>query len=278
MQKPQQRNDTLGFSFCAKSCQDNLCNLHSCQLPDNSTKPPRCLSCDSVDSPSQCQNVVECNSNEVCFSEKVFTFHRVVYRFGCVSVKDCNAHPVHAAAIVGKRNDEKSCSVCCKTDHCNLQACSNNPGQVFPMNPISPGVCADSNAALCSTFGRLSADACKEQTVLNACSSSCATCAHIGWNSWQPWGTCSARCGLGTRTRTRTCRRRFSFVGSPDCVGPSTSSGSCSGQFCPVNGGWCYNSKIECKVIGLNYDVCLPTNVKTTCSCPSPRYGGHYCD
>ncbi|XP_060591379.1 uncharacterized protein LOC132746292 [Ruditapes philippinarum] len=157
--KPQQRHDTLGFSFCAQACHDDLCNLHSCQLADNSTKPPRCLSCDSVDSPSQCKNVIQCKPNEVCFSEKVFTFHRVVYRFGCVSGKDCNTQPVNMAPVIGKRSDEKSCSVCCKTDHCNLKACSNNPaGHIFPLGPICVSTttlhCVQHSAVLTQTHAK----------------------------------------------------------------------------------------------------------------------------
>ncbi|XP_060583969.1 A disintegrin and metalloproteinase with thrombospondin motifs adt-1-like [Ruditapes philippinarum] len=274
--KPQRRNDSLGYSFCAKTCRDNLCNLHSCQLLDNSTKPPRCLACDSVDSPSLCKKVVQCNSNEVCFSERVFTFHNAVYRFGCVKEKDCSAQPVNMAAILGKRADEKSCSVCCKTEHCNINACSNYPvGQMFPLSPISSGICTDSDAALCSTFGRLRADACKEQIVLNRCPSSCGVCAHIVWSQWSPWGSCSASCGLGTRTRSRTCHRRFNFVGT--CAGPSTSSSTCQGHNCPVNGGWCVETRQDCHHVYSSYMECTNHRDVTTCSCPAPQNGGLPC-
>ena len=43
------------------------------------------------------------------------------------------------------------------------------------------------------------------------------------WNSWAVWGTCSASCGTGTQSRTR------SFSGGMPCSGSSTDAQNCQG-------------------------------------------------
>ena len=44
------------------------------------------------------------------------------------------------------------------------------------------------------------------------------------WNSWNAWGTCSASCGTGTQSRTR------SFSGGMPCSGSSTDAQNCQGK------------------------------------------------
>ena len=62
----------------------------------------------------------------------------------------------------------------------------------------------------------------------------CCTQAGIGeinggWSGYSAWGTCTKECGLGTRTRTRTCKQ---------CSGKITETQHCNHQACPINGGW----------------------------------------
>ncbi|XP_060555683.1 uncharacterized protein LOC132716428 [Ruditapes philippinarum] len=178
--KPIKRQDSTGFTFCAKSCQGDLCNLRSCQL-GNTTRPPRCLSCVFVNSPQDCQNIVECKANEVCYTEKYTTFQNTKYRFGCVSKMDCDEHPVASTTtIIGRRSGTDKCSVCCKNDHCNINACSQQTkGPVFHLKSLSAGVpCTDTDTVLCSALGRLNTDACKESSVFKLCLKSCEACGN----------------------------------------------------------------------------------------------------
>lgn len=267
---PPRKNGTSGYTFCSQTCKEDFCNLHTCQL-GNKTRPPRCQSCDFVDSPTDCKSIVECKTNEVCFAEKVTTFQKIKYRLGCVNEKECEVHPVSLQALVGKRTSVNTCSVCCKSDHCSKYACSPNPtGKVFQLKPISPGAqCVDSDAALCTTLGRFNVDACGETSVVKACPKSCVVCNHVGWNHWQPWSSCSKTCDTGTRTRSRDCIRRFSFASQP-CAGPRSETVDCLLKHCTVDGNWCYTTK--CQHVYNTYSTC--TKTRTTCDCPTPRYGG----
>ena len=50
---------------------------------------------------------------------------------------------------------------------------------------------------------------------------------------------CSASCGDGTQTRTRTCTNPAPANGGADCVGPATETQACIENVCPgsVEGG-----------------------------------------
>ena len=51
------------------------------------------------------------------------------------------------------------------------------------------------------------------------------------WNDWTI-GTCSATCGDGTRTNTRT-EKVFAAHGGEECNGPASIQESCNIQVCP---------------------------------------------
>ena len=48
------------------------------------------------------------------------------------------------------------------------------------------------------------------------------------WGCWSGWSKCSSSCGIGRRTRTRTCNNPSKANGGASCVGTSTQS-----QVCP---------------------------------------------
>ena len=54
---------------------------------------------------------------------------------------------------------------------------------------------------------------------------------HCTWNNWEPWGSCSATCGSGTMTQSRTTNGPL-YGGTP-CTGSSTSSSLCNTSPCP---------------------------------------------
>ena len=53
------------------------------------------------------------------------------------------------------------------------------------------------------------------------------------WSSFGDWPECSAECGGGTQTRTRTCTNPAPAHGGADCQGQSTETEDCNTHDCP---------------------------------------------
>ena len=56
-----------------------------------------------------------------------------------------------------------------------------------------------------------------------------------GYTAWTGFGACSANCGEGTYTRTRSCTNPSPAFGGDDCtsLGPDTETVSCKVKECP---------------------------------------------
>ncbi|KAL5264217.1 hypothetical protein ACHWQZ_G005337 [Mnemiopsis leidyi] len=54
-----------------------------------------------------------------------------------------------------------------------------------------------------------------------------------GWSEHSAWSECSAECGGGTQTRTRTCTNPAPANGGADCVGEATETKDCNTHSCP---------------------------------------------
>ena len=59
-----------------------------------------------------------------------------------------------------------------------------------------------------------------------------------GWTVFTGWSSCSAKCGGGQQTRTRSCTNPTPANGGTDCIGESEESQKCNLNPCPINGGW----------------------------------------
>ncbi|TSL47575.1 Hemicentin-1 [Bagarius yarrelli] len=70
------------------------------------------------------------------------------------------------------------------------------------------------------------------------------------WSPWQPWGECSASCGIGERTRVRFCNNPAPSNKGRSCPGDSTQLSRCNIQPCP--GG---PQKARGNIIGTINDV-----------------------
>jgi hypothetical protein len=95
------------------------------------------------------------------------------------------------------------------------------------------------------------------------------------WSPWTDYGSCSVKCGTGTRSRTRSCSHPPPSYGGSSCPGEATDSKPCKEvHYCPVDGGWSHWSE---------YDGCSVTcghgtqSRKRTCTNPNPQYGGQEC-
>ncbi len=82
-----------------------------------------------------------------------------------------------------------------------------------------------------------------------------------GWSNWS-CGSCSATCGAGTQTCTRTCTNPAPFCGGAACAGSATMTQACTGNT-PVNGGW--------SAWGMCQANCYQIR---TCTNPMPACGG----
>ena len=94
------------------------------------------------------------------------------------------------------------------------------------------------------------------------------------WAEFEDWSDCSAECGGGTQTRTRTCTNPAPANGGEYCEGPGYETRICSAEPCPVNGGWTSWYSGTCSV------PCGGDGTETrtrTCTNPAPAHGGADC-
>ena len=52
------------------------------------------------------------------------------------------------------------------------------------------------------------------------------------WSDFGAWSECSAGCGGGTQTRTKTCSNPAPAFGGADCVGDAEESRECNTNAC----------------------------------------------
>ncbi|XP_060588544.1 thrombospondin-2-like [Ruditapes philippinarum] len=72
---------------------------------------------------------------------------------------------------------------------------------------------------------------------------------HGGWSLWENWGTCSATCDVGMRSRKRFCTNPRPQRFGDHCFGDSIEDELCNRESCAVNGGWTeWNQWGQCPV------------------------------
>ena len=54
-----------------------------------------------------------------------------------------------------------------------------------------------------------------------------------GWTLWGNWSSCSVSCGIGSKTRKRTCSNPVPNNGGIKCLGNNTQVHSCFDRACP---------------------------------------------
>ncbi|KAL5252650.1 hypothetical protein ACHWQZ_G015438 [Mnemiopsis leidyi] len=96
-----------------------------------------------------------------------------------------------------------------------------------------------------------------------------------GYSAWSAWTTCSAACGGGEETRSRTCTNPAPANGGVDCVGERTETRECNTQGCPVDGGYsAWSAWTTCTVLCGGGEETR----SRTCTNPAPANGGVDCE
>ena len=102
----------------------------------------------------------------------------------------------------------------------------------------------------------------------------CPVAVDGGWSDFGPWSECSADCGGGVQTRTRTCTNPAPANGGADCVGDDTETQLCNTFVCSEDGGWSdFGAWSECSA-----DCGGGTQTRSrNCTNPTPDIGGADC-
>ena len=97
---------------------------------------------------------------------------------------------------------------------------------------------------------------------------------HGNYSAWSAFTPCSTSCGLGFRTRNRTCTDPAPRYGGQNCLGLDNETRSCNLGVCPIHGGYSEWS---------NFSICSQTCGNSTktrtriCNNPTPSFGGRDC-
>ena len=114
-----------------------------------------------------------------------------------------------------------------------------------------------------------------EKTETKKCDSGVPCPIDGGFSLWGQWSICSAKCGEGTRTRSRQCNNPKPRFGGADCSGDFIQTEVCFAKaHCPIHGGWSsWSGWFKCSADcgeGIQERDRL-------CNNPIPRYGGEQC-
>ncbi|KAL3852080.1 hypothetical protein ACJMK2_015767 [Sinanodonta woodiana] len=104
------------------------------------------------------------------------------------------------------------------------------------------------------------------------------------WSSWTSIATCSATCGTGvkTETRSRNCSNPAPQYGGRQCNGTSTEfqTSACNTNLCPIDGNWgAWNSWTPSATCSVSCGTGVKTETRSrNCSNPVPQNGGRQCN
>ncbi|XP_061180614.1 uncharacterized protein LOC133189228 [Saccostrea echinata] len=203
---PQDKSNTLlkavragngDIQACDQCCDGDYCNLQLCDNPIQLKQ--RCLFCDDVIHPEDCNLSLQCDEDQICYTEHIYVNDEKRFRMGCAPKSGCivatpSGPPV---SVVGKRNNElpfldryrkalptdrKYCAKCCTGPNCNRDLCTSrqviNQYQLVAPPPLV--LCQDYDETSCRS-GLVDANFC--QDLVNKrlfCPRTCNTCSGGG--------------------------------------------------------------------------------------------------
>ena len=136
------------------------------------------------------------------------------------------------AGCPGSSTQTRSCNSHCCPVNCvwgswsAYEACSATCGSGNQTRSRSVAVQPSCGGTSCSG----------SSTQTQSCNSQCCP-VNCVWSSWSAYGLCSASCGSGNQTRSRSVAVTLS-CGGAGCSGSSTQTQSCNSHCCPVNCVW----------------------------------------
>ncbi|CAH1801182.1 unnamed protein product [Owenia fusiformis] len=164
------------------------------------------------------------------------------------------------------------------TSNCNTHCCAVNGGWstwgVWDACSLPCGGGTQSRTRTCDNPApSCSGASCSgDLTSTSACNTQCCP-VDGGLSSWSSWSVCTAVCGGGQQTQTRTCDNPTPYCSGNSCIGVTTNSTDCNTHACPIDGGWSVWANGTCSA------SCGP-GIETqtrTCTDPVPAHGGADC-
>eukprot|EP00105_Crassostrea_gigas_P013171 XP_011429402.1 PREDICTED: uncharacterized protein LOC105329740 isoform X1 [Crassostrea gigas] len=155
---------------CDQCCDDkDYCNVQLCDIPIQIKE--RCLFCDDVINPEDCNLSLQCDEDQYCYTEHIYVNREKRFRMGCAHRTGCKVgitstpSPGQVAPVVGRRETGVSylnrykealpvgdyCAKCCTGTNCNRDLCTSRQvvNQYELTAPPSLVLCQDYETSSC---------------------------------------------------------------------------------------------------------------------------------
>lgn len=111
-----------------------------------------------------------------------------------------------------------------------------------------------------------------------ATSFTCVTPVNGGWSDWSAWSVCTASCGGGTQSRSRSCTNPAPANGGANCSGNSVQQQNCNTQVCSANTTTTTSTQVSTPLPtqAATAPAAVPTVSSTPTSSSTPEYTTSY--
>ncbi|XP_062595655.1 uncharacterized protein LOC134257015 [Saccostrea cucullata] len=189
---------------CDQCCDGNYCNLQLCDNPIRLKH--RCLRCDDVIIPEDCNISLQCDEDQICYTEHIYVNKEKRFRMGCTTKSGCVVATPSGApvTVLGKRSNEipflhryrkalpadhNYCAKCCTGENCNRDLCTARPVinqyQLVAPPPLVP--CKDYDETSCRS-GLVDSNFCQDQVNKRLfCPKTCSTFAFTECLTREPY-------------------------------------------------------------------------------------------
>ncbi|XP_060073448.1 uncharacterized protein LOC132553236 [Ylistrum balloti] len=146
----------------------------------------RCLACDDVIDPVMCTRDIQCDGDQMCYTEEIYNVNKEKrYRLGCAPKSSCgylNTLQVGRRYVTSKsqsRATSSYCGQCCDTGrNCNRDLCRRDAVGYDLLFPPPLQNCFDYDSSQCASLKASDPLACNDRTVRYLmCPRSCGVCS-----------------------------------------------------------------------------------------------------